>query len=59
MEKLMKSIYVGITIIMAVCAAIITIVSFCRLEWISLFWLLITVAGIYAAKGAFKEYHEQ
>jgi len=59
MEKIMKSIYVGITLIMAVCAAIITIVSISRLEWISLFWLIITVVGIYAAIGAFKEYHEQ
>lgn len=58
MEKLMKIIYVVVAFVLTGSAAVTTIVSICRHEWVSLIWLVITVISVFLAKGAIAEYRE-
>lgn len=59
MEKLMKTIYVALTTIMLICSVTVTIVSVCRLEWASLWWLIVAVMSAFIFKGAIGEYKEK
>ena len=56
MEKLMKGIFVGLMVVLALSSTIETVVSVSRHEWASLLWLAIAVIGCFGLKESIKEY---
>ena len=56
MEKLMKGIFVGLMVVLALSSTIETVVSVSRHEWASLLWLAIAVIACFGFKKSIKEY---